>query len=52
MEREESYAPLLRLLAEKLPIGSKVLVPGSGLARLTCELTGAGYKAQVNVFEF
>ena len=50
-ERAESYAPLVRAVQASLPIGAKVLVPGSGLARLTCEISGAGYKSQGNDFD-
>eukprot|EP00615_Pteridomonas_danica_P017945 CAMPEP_0114404158 /NCGR_PEP_ID=MMETSP0102-20121206/19379_1 /TAXON_ID=38822 ORGANISM="Pteridomonas danica, Strain PT" /NCGR_SAMPLE_ID=MMETSP0102 /ASSEMBLY_ACC=CAM_ASM_000212 /LENGTH=387 /DNA_ID=CAMNT_0001568779 /DNA_START=1627 /DNA_END=2787 /DNA_ORIENTATION=- len=51
LEREESYQPLLTSLKEKLPIGSSVLVPGSGLARLACEISAAGFKSQGNDFD-
>lgn len=50
-ERDEAYIPLLSNLRESLPIGARVLVPGSGLARLMCEISAAGYKAQGNDFD-
>ena len=31
---------------------AQVLVPGSGLARLACEISGRGYKSQGNDFDF
>ena len=50
-ERAESYSPLIDAVRATLPLGAKVLVPGSGLARLVCEISGAGYKAQGNDFD-
>lgn len=50
-ERAESYDPLIEAVKTALPLGAKVLVPGSGLARLLCEVSGAGYKAQGNDFD-
>lgn len=51
VERAEAYEPVLKALSDALPKGGKVLVPGSGLARLVCEIAGAGYRAQGNDFD-
>uniref|UniRef100_A0A7S2BJU0 carnosine N-methyltransferase n=1 Tax=Octactis speculum TaxID=3111310 RepID=A0A7S2BJU0_9STRA len=52
-ERQEAYAPLLNALMQSgLPIGSTVLVPGSGMGRLACEAAGRGFKAQGNDFDY
>ena len=40
--RAQIYAPMVEELAARLPKGSAVLVPGSGLGRLAFELAAAG----------
>eukprot|EP00614_Pseudopedinella_elastica_P010233 CAMPEP_0172596318 /NCGR_PEP_ID=MMETSP1068-20121228/16080_1 /TAXON_ID=35684 /ORGANISM="Pseudopedinella elastica, Strain CCMP716" /LENGTH=520 /DNA_ID=CAMNT_0013395279 /DNA_START=27 /DNA_END=1589 /DNA_ORIENTATION=- len=52
LERSEAYGPILAALKARLPLGSTVLVPGSGLARLTCEIAARGFKSQGNDFDF
>lgn len=46
-ERLESFGQLLQTLKKHRPVGSRVLLPGSGLARLLCETCAAGYKVCV-----
>lgn len=50
-EREQCYTPILEALRATLPLGSRVLVPGAGLARLTSEIVGLGYKVEGNDFD-
>lgn len=50
-EREACYAPLTAAVESSLPLGSRVLVPGSGLSRLACEVAGLGMKSQGNDFD-
>ena len=50
-ERTAIYGPIMEAVEEALPIGSRVLVPGSGLSRLACEVAGAGMASQGNDFD-
>lgn len=51
-ERDECYVPLLDVLRDQMPAGARVLVPGSGLGRLACEVAGLGLQAQGNDFDY
>lgn len=55
-ERLSTFQPILRALAEKLPVTrenvhcQRVLVPGCGLSRLPVEIVSRGYACEANEY--
>jgi carnosine N-methyltransferase len=47
-ERAQTYGPVVSCIAEFLPPGSTVCVPGSGLGRLAVEIASRGFIAHAN----
>lgn len=51
-ERAKCYSPILKYISAHCPKGSKILVPGAGLGRLTYEIAKLGMQAQGNEFSY